>query len=187
VGDQALRAGAGGGESPLQAEAEVEVGELGLPVGLPGPVAALQVGVARIYFAAHVVRSARDRDDARSGGGEQGGQEMGSYRPVTEVVDTELHLEAVDGSFLGDPDRLQRAKVQLDDLQGGAAVGGVDVRDRISGLALVACGNDDVSARAGERSRGLEAEAPVRAGDDRGAAGEVWDVSGRPWHDTSLL
>ena len=65
VGDQARRGRAGRGEALLQAEAEVEVRELRLAVGPPGPVPAVEVRVLGVDGAAHVVRGAGDGDDPR--------------------------------------------------------------------------------------------------------------------------
>src|SRR2546423_4805352 len=92
MGDQARGTRAGLLEFALQSEAEVEVRELCLTVSAPGAVSALQMRIARVHGAAHVVCGARSRDDPPAGRPGQRGQQQCGQRPVPEVVDAELHL-----------------------------------------------------------------------------------------------
>jgi hypothetical protein len=95
-----------------------------------------------------MLRAAGQGDHPGGGGAQHRGQQAGGERPVAEVVDAELGLEAVGGAPLrhrhhagvvdqqvdrrvrgedgigGTLDRSQVAEIQLDDLDRGAGVGG---------------------------------------------------------------
>ena len=188
----------------------MEVGELRLAVGPPGPVPTVQVGIVGVHRPTHVVGGARHRDDPSRVRTQQRRHQQRGEGEVPEVVDAELHLEAVDGLALGDAhhagvvdedvDRLvagedppgglahrcQRAEIELDDLQGCARRAAADVRLGLRRLLLVAGRYHYLGARRRQRTRGLEPEAAVGAGDDRRAARQVWNVSDAPAHRDPL-
>lgn len=89
-------------EPAVELEREVDVRELGLPVGPPRVVAAVEVGVRRVDRPSRVPPGAGDRDDAHVVACEQCRQEQRGEREVPEMVHAELHLEAVLGPALGD-------------------------------------------------------------------------------------
>ena len=141
MSDQARRRSAPRLEQPLQPDPEVEVGELRLAVGPPRAVVALEVRVAGVDGAAHVVGGARDADDPRGVRPQQRRHQQRGEGAVAEVVRAELHLEPVGGPALGDAhhagvvdedvdravrgedpgrrlaDRRLRAEVELDQLE----------------------------------------------------------------------
>ena len=196
---------------PVEAQPELEVGELRLPVSLPGAVGALEVGVLGVHGPAHVVGGAGHSDDPRRIRLQQRGHQQRGQRPVAEVVGTELHLVTVGGLALRDPHhtgvvdqqvdavvgrqdllrgRLDRglvSQVQLDELQRCVGVGSLDVLDRGLRLLLVAGRHHDVGAGGGQGTGSLEPEASVGARSDRCAALEVADVGGGPAHAPASL
>ena len=102
MGDQALRRGARGGELAAGAR-----GRSGSSPASPGRRRATartcpRGGGCRVDGAAHVMGGARDGDDPRRVGAQQRRHQQRGERPVAEVVDAELHLEAVDRAALGD-------------------------------------------------------------------------------------
>ena len=134
-------------------------------------------------------------------------QQVRGQHPVAEVVDAELHLEAVGGPSLGarhqpgvvhqdvDPlvalgdRRSRRACTDSSDPRSRAtssrdASGTLAVMSSTAdgGLRLVAHRHDHVGTGRSEGAGALEAEPAVRAGDDRDASGQVGDVVRGPGH-----
>ena len=204
MGDQAGGVHADPFELLLEAQAEVEVRELGLAVGLPRGVRAVQVRVGGVDRAPLVVRDARDRHHPCSRRRQQRRHDEGGERPVAEVVHAELHLEAVRRGALRQrhqpgvvhqqvqhrvvrADLLRRVthrgevpEVEWHDLDGCSRGPSLDGGDRRGGLVRVPRGHHDVGARPRQGHGRLQSEAPVGAGHHRGAAGQVGDVGGGP-------
>ena len=185
---------------------EMTVGELRLAVHPPRVVVVAHVGVVRIDRPPRVLGGRAHRHDPRPGRADHQRQEVADERPVAEMVDAELGVEAVLGGPLGhrhhagvaqqdvEPvvprldglggrcDRRERREVELHDLERGVRVLGQDRLPCSLGLLLVPGSHDDVRAGAGERLCGRQAEPAVRAGHDRDAAGLVGDVVDGPGH-----
>ena len=189
--DQAGRGDARRLEAPLEADARS--GSSRASTGRTPSTArsSPRDGDCRVDRPAHVVRRARHAHDARGLRAQQRGQQVRGQREVAEVVDAELHLEAVHGAALGNRHHAGVVHQDVDPVVGGERCGprpraptranrGRGGRPRARrrmgladallggrGLLLVARRHHDVRAGSGQRAGGLEAEASVGAGDDR--------------------
>jgi len=150
------------------------------------------------------VALAANGDDAGRAGLEDDWNQVAGEGEVAEVVDAELHLEALRGLLLGgrhqagvvDEDvealvcceellgavlhRLEVSEVYFEDLGRPGGVRFRDLRDGVVGLAAVSAGEDDCSAVLGQRSGGFEADAAVGAGDQDCPASLVGNVGFGP-------
>ena len=102
VRDQTRRLRTLAAELSVEPKSEVVVREFGLTVRAPGAVSTFEIWIRGIDGATHEVRRAGHRDDSRPLRCSQRRQQQRGQRPVPQVVNTELLLEAVDGASLGD-------------------------------------------------------------------------------------
>jgi hypothetical protein len=78
------------------------------------------------------------------------------------------------------PHRVEVGQVEPAHLEAGAGLGVADLRDRPLALDLVAHGQHDVRAVAGQLSGGGQAEAAIGPGDDERAAAQIGYPVGGP-------
>ncbi len=190
-------------EPPLQLVGKEQVRELAPPVRPPLGVPGRELEVVRVERAELAARMhhAADGHDPRRRAREEPAEQQAGEREVPQVVGADLHLEAVDRLPARDghdacvvhegvePDVLAQEAL------GEGADGGetryvelthLDLRSRVHEpdavgrgapfLRAPACQHDR-PALLGQRARGFEADAAVRARDDEGLAREVGDVA----------
>ena len=170
----------GGEQTALQLGGEQQVGELGLAVGTPRPVAlALPVEIVEVDLA-EAVGARGDGDDAA---GDVLQQQVGE-REVAEMVGAELQLEAVrrpdqrrdhhagvvdqqvDLAVPAGRERTHRLQACRDPVRGPRWCRASSPA-AVSALVGVADGEHDARALGGERLGGGAADAAVGPGDDR--------------------
>ncbi len=191
-------------ELALQAEREMEVGQLRLPVCLPRRVVPLEVGIGRVHRLAGVVGGAGHGHHPGRRGGEQRGHESRGEHPVTEMIDPELHLKSIGGTALGHrhesgvvhenvdlrmvladrgggrPHRVERGEIDRHDLQRCRRMLAGDLFMRSRCLLLTPRRHHDMRACPGQRLRRFEPESPVGPGDHGHLAGQIGNVLDRP-------
>lgn len=175
----------------LQFVGEQQVGQLGLPVGLPAAIlAALPIEVVEVDDA-QVVHIARHRDDAIGDAPEQ----QAGEREMTEMICPDLHFEAVGGACVRHGHHPGVVDEHIDPVDGvgefahRGQVGEIEpahlgerpdpIGDRLA-LVDIAAGEHHPRTRAGQGARGHGAEPAVGAGDDEGPALLIGDVGDAP-------
>jgi hypothetical protein len=89
----------GGAQPPVELEDEHGVGQLGLVVGAPGPVAVLALQVVEVDACGRLVPVAADGDHPAAGPAGQGGQEPAGQGEMAEMIGAELPLVTLGGGL----------------------------------------------------------------------------------------
>ena len=217
VGEPGMGAGrddvqTGGAQPPVELEDEHGVGQLGLVVGAPGPVAVLGLQVVEVDAFGRLVPVAADGDHPAAGPPGQGGQEPAGQREMAEVVGAELPLVALggglpvrDGHHAGVVDQQVQAlaagqepggealdagevgQVDLGQLRLASRRLGTEPLQRRRPAAAVPGGQQHPGALAGQLQHRLIAQARVTAGDQDRLARLVGNVVCRPSGHLLLL
>ncbi len=175
MGGDCDHAGTGVLQTMAEFTDEQEVCKLALEVGPPRGVRLLVVQIVEVDLAGPVALAA-DRHDAGPFRGHQRWQQTAGQCEIAEVVDAELHLEALRGvaqryghqAGIVDQDvqavvivqelvgrsfhRVEVAQIHFENFDCSARVGGLDSRHRVMCLGSVAAGENHGGALAGKGS-----------------------------------
>ena len=173
----------------VELDGEQHVRRLRLPVRLPLVVAALELHVVPAH-ARTAVTGRGDGDDAGASLCDRGPEPV-DERVVAEVVGRELRFPARSDTCLGaghdarvvdeDVDAAVRGQEAFGEGPYGVEIGEVervdldslDAADRLPRGLRPPCGHHDTGARRRQRTRRLQAEARVAAGDDGELPGQI--------------